>query len=725
MDKTAIYKSKKSLILQNLGQALHDIAPLLSDPTYSVYHERISSIKSDYELMLSYMRQGYADPSRDQVYRSLLRRLDIILNEANFKRRCANNTKLNNFVSKGSHFHVTPQVITKTLEGYVSDLALSGLQIYQQGEDEKEIHLKHHTFISHLFEQICFSGQWRRGDGVYYEELILSPTIDTKDACVLVSAITLSSITYFDIFKYLLLAHVYQKSTKESVRQRALVGWALTTTRTHAIYDEVKEVVEAMTNDENTTQQLLELQTQMFFCLSAERDQAKITRDIMPNLMKNKGFDITKDGIVEKEDDPMQDILDPGASDRAMEELEESFHRMMEMQRNGSDIYFGGFSQMKRYPFFYTLSNWFCPYYPSHPGITETRKKFPDDHFLTILGKNGPFCDSDKYSFALAISTIIDKMPENMRSLLNEGTAFGPMASDDVINTPANIRLMYLQDLYRFFRLCDNKDFFYNPFGGEDGCNAIFMSYDIIKDSIHTDVLGRIGNIMLKRGEYTSLGHLLQSISPERQTPQLLLLQGFYHMHMGHYEKAIFYFQNNLESTPDNKRALSGLGRCAMHCGQYDLAESSYSRLLQQSSDNSNNILNLSIAMLNNGKSSEACSSLYKLSYENPDDPKVTRVLAWCLLSCNKPEQALKQYQRLFDGGESIIEDRLNASYCYWILGNLHQALSLMNEYRSFMNSEEMADNLEKSIMKDMDVLMRNGLSRYEILMMIDMAKHV
>ena len=116
---------------------------------------------------------------------------------------------------------------------------------------------------------------------------------------------------------------------------------------------------------------------------------------------------------------------------------------------------------------------------------------------------------------------------------------------------------------------------------------------------------------------------------------------------------------------------------------------------------------------------------MYKLSYENPDDPKVTRVLAWCLLSCNKPEQALKQYQRLFDGGESIIEDRLNASYCYWILGNLHQALSLMNEYRSFMNSEEMADNLEKSIMKDMDVLMRNGLSRYEILMMIDMAKHV
>ena len=724
MDKTAIYKAKKSLILQNLGQALHEITPLLSDYSYSALHERISNIKSDYELMLSYMRQGYADPSRDQVYRSLLRRLDGVVNEANFKRKCANNARLSSYLSKVSQFSVTPHVINKTLEDYVSDLALNGLHGFSHNEDEQQIQLRHHTFISHLFEQICFSGQWRRGDGVFYEELILSPTIDTKDACIMVSAITLSSITYFDIYKYLLLAHVYQKSTKESVKQRALVGWALTTTRTHAIYDEVNEVMDAMVNDENTTLQLLELQTQMFFCLSAERDQAKISRYIMPNLMKNKGFDITKDGIVEKEDDPMQDILDPGASDRAMEELEESFHRMMEMQRNGSDIYFGGFSQMKRYPFFYTLCNWFCPYYPSHPGISETRRKFSNEQFLTILGKNGPFCDSDKYSFALALSTIIDKVPENMRSMLNDGAAFGPTASDELINTPSNIRLMYLQDLYRFFRLCDSRDFFYNPFGGEEGRNAIFMSYDIIKDHIHPDILERIGNFMMKRGEYLSLGVLLQSVSSERSTPQLLMLQGLYNMHKGLYSEAITCFQKSLESAPDNKRALSGLGRCAMYSGQYDLAETAYSHLVLQSPDNCNNELNLSIAMLNNGKASKACSSLFKLSYENPNNAKVTRVLAWCLLSCQKPEQALKQYRRLFDSGDSINEDLLNASYCHWVLGDLQQALSLMNKYRNLMDSENKDENLEAIIFKDKDVLVLNGLSLYDILMMIDMAKH-
>ena len=61
-----------------------------------------------------------------------------------------------------------------------------------------------------------------------------------------------------------------------------------------------------------------------FFCMSAERDTDEITREIMPNLMKNKGFDITRHGIVEKEDDPMQDILDPDAAEHSMEELERS-----------------------------------------------------------------------------------------------------------------------------------------------------------------------------------------------------------------------------------------------------------------------------------------------------------------------------------------------------------------------------------------------------------------
>ena len=69
----------------------------------------------------------------------------------------------------------------------------------------------------------------------------------------------------------------------------------------------------------------------------------------------------------ETEEQKLQDILNPDAEERAMEDLEKSYMRMMDMQQKGVDVYFGGFSQMKRFPFFNRASNWFVPYYPRTP----------------------------------------------------------------------------------------------------------------------------------------------------------------------------------------------------------------------------------------------------------------------------------------------------------------------------------------------------------------------
>ena len=45
-----------------------------------------------------------------------------------------------------------------------------------------------------------------------------------------------------------------------------------------------------------------------------------------------------------------------------IEALAEKMKKMMAMRDSGSDIYFGGFSHMKRFSFFYQLSNWFAPF---------------------------------------------------------------------------------------------------------------------------------------------------------------------------------------------------------------------------------------------------------------------------------------------------------------------------------------------------------------------------
>ena len=151
MDKKAIYNTKKQLINKNLGGALESISPLLADYSYSSLHERIIAIKDDYKRMLSYMRQGFPDPSRSQLYLSLLRKLDRLTNDAAVLQRTIIRTSQGHAAPPPLKF--THANISDNLQDFVSELALSGLDMSSRGTDV--IHAEHHHFMSKLFKEIC------------------------------------------------------------------------------------------------------------------------------------------------------------------------------------------------------------------------------------------------------------------------------------------------------------------------------------------------------------------------------------------------------------------------------------------------------------------------------------------------------------------------------------------------------------------------------------------
>ena len=64
------------LIADNrLGAALIVFKSLLDDRIFVQLTERYEKIKGDYDLLLSYMQQSYEDPSRGQLFSSLLSKL--------------------------------------------------------------------------------------------------------------------------------------------------------------------------------------------------------------------------------------------------------------------------------------------------------------------------------------------------------------------------------------------------------------------------------------------------------------------------------------------------------------------------------------------------------------------------------------------------------------------------------------------------------------------------
>ena len=452
----------------NAGLAIAEMETYLAAYPQPQTSERLNGIKAEYELMTDYWRRGVNDPQLEQLYQHLLQRVYVLYANIATYHRMRSYPVLAGIFNRVrlERQDWSLSEIRREMEAFVSGVAMLELEPENTRQEKAELLYKEHqTQMNNLFSYVLTSRMWTEGVGHDFEEILISPTIDSNDQQLLVSSVTLSLLNQFDMAKFRTLVNVYRRSQDEAVRQRALVGWALSLKEDiRKVYPEQEEIVLSLLTSEKVCEELTELQMQLVYCLNAEKDTHTIQQEIMPDILKNNNLQFTRFGIEEREDDPMEDILHPEASEQRMEKLEETFGRMMDMQKQGSDIYFGGFSQMKRFPFFYDISNWFVPFYMQHPDIIHFVHRMEGNKFLEKVMRQGPFCNSDKYSFMIAFQQVMERMPEGMRKMLERGEATMGEVPEEDMQTPAFLRRTYLMDLYRFFRLYPSRNEFQNPF---------------------------------------------------------------------------------------------------------------------------------------------------------------------------------------------------------------------------------------------------------------------
>ena len=370
----------------------------------------LQELKNNYQLMTDYWRGGAVDPRRNEVYHKLLRQLNALVTNMMIQDRISHTSSLQSLYKRGEEILpvISEHLLQVRLEEYVANVAMLEFEQEQQREEKRlRLHQEHQQFMDRLFGYILTSGVWPDWQADAFADILLSPTVDSHDQQLIVSAVMLSAMSVFDFHKFRVLVKVYRDTTDPSLRQRALVGWVFSADNSMAeFYPEMRDMIVRLCDDEQVCKELIELQMQVVFCQNAEDDRQTIQNEIMPDLMKASNLHITRQGIEEKDDDPMRDILHPDAAEEDMERMEQSMNRMMDMQKQGADIYFAGFSQMKRFTFFYDISNWFAPFSPDHPGISHIWQQGKGRKFLHVIMQLGAFCDSDKYSFVLAFEQV-------------------------------------------------------------------------------------------------------------------------------------------------------------------------------------------------------------------------------------------------------------------------------------------------------------------------------
>lgn len=716
-EKNSFKEIIKSLDEQKIRQVLTSLRSFMADTGCLADENELDEVERDYRLMLEYMGKGFDDPQRGDIYERLVRKMYGLCGKVILSYNIKNFSLFADAKRQASRFNFSLDFIKFTLENFIADVAMLEFEAEDvRSIKSKELYIAHDDFMQSLFCHILVSEPWSDEYASAMEKLLLSPTIDINDAQLLISAMTLAVMNNGDLNKFKVLADIYKQTAFEKIRQRALVGWAVSLSEVINRH-EAENIVADMVTTTNTVNDLVDLQKQMIYCMNAEQDHDKIQKDIMPELLKNNNLKITRFGIVEKEEDAMSDIFDPGASERAMEKMEDSFRKMIDMQKAGSDIYFGGFSQMKRYPFFYKVANWFTPFYMEHSGISDSLKGFENAKMLEAMVKHGPFCDSDKYSFVLVLASVISNLPANMRELFGSADNFGQMVSDEEQTTPAYIRRMILQDMYRFFRLYSLRSQLVNPF--DEKHFLPILNVASMKGFVDS-VLPELAYFMYKHKNISALEQLL-NVCKDCSEPKFLLIKALYNIDFkNELDVAGEILDTVLATDSENKRALSLAGKVCFTQGNYSRAAEFYGRLYDLDTDNATVALNYCVALSKACMYDRAVNLLYKLTIESPDSVQITRVLAWTLMGLSKFEQAEKEYNRLLKKENIEAGDYLNAGYCYWCMGDVPQAVSMFLNFVNMIEGDKDFSGIYDEMLEDKEFLMSHGKSETDIILMTD-----
>lgn len=713
------------LIERNLGEAIQAMESFLSVHPHQVNTDRLFAIKTDYQTMIDYWRRGFKDPQLNSLYDKLLQRMYVLYTNIAISYAIGHSSFLSSIHMR---VHVSardwsPQVIREDLESFVSDVAMLSLETGRMAQDNrKEIFVRHQQLMAGLFDFILTSSVWSDGFAGAMEGILLSPTVDTNDQQLIVSVIMLSLIEHFDMAKFRLLVHVYQQTADEAVRQRALVGWvfALNEEIGRKIYPEQILLVKELLKDENCCRELTELQEQIIYCINAEKDHLTIQQEIMPDLLKQQKMQESISGVDHIDEEALHDLLYPEEAEQTIENIEASFQRMQEMKQQGSDIYFGGFSRMKRFPFFQELSNWFVPFYIDHPDIASAAEKMQGLRFLREMMTKGTFCNSDKYSFMLAFEQVMGQIPPQIRRMMEHGELPLDDFGEEDIHSSAFIRRIYLQDLYRYSRIYPKRSELTDVFGQESG-GYLFFANRLFSNTPLEEHFREVVSFLIKKNRNYDACRLLRNYGENRHDFRYYMMAGYlaqkgYDVVAGSKVKKTDpaeYYAKALQLKPDHERALFGYMRGLIASERFVEALDICDRLLELWPDKRIYLSFRALSLLRLQRFEEAQQLYFRLNYEYPDDLEVRRSLAWALTCNGKYDQADKMYDQLISTDDYKHVDLLNYGYCLWFGGHVDKAVDCFRRYL------KETDKSSDAILEERPLILAKGITEAEIQMML------
>lgn len=595
--------------------------------------------------------------------------------------------------------------VKSTLEKFVSREAMlflnHDLSKEEQDQASARLYQEWEECREKIFGRFVSSGYWNDEERAAVKDTILSPTVDSLTSQLLVSAITLSAATVFDMGKFTLLYDIYRQTDDDEVKVRALLGWLLVSTNC-GCYEQhpdfrsfAEQLTEDCKNDSDLLAEIIKAQKMLAVTVFSEQKSIDYTNDIMSSLskrflgdLKNKVadlldadedmrnlFGIDEDEETSEEESPIRSV-DINTDEDGVDNLNvdvDSPLSMDEMMDKGIDILLPQFKMLRDQTDFFThLYNWFMPFYLKNPHVTEALG-FVDEKrkFCKAFCSTARSCPADAYSLANLIISHPNEIPENIVDCYDDpeddGDGSEPADEEEIVNEffkepgehrAKRIRINYIRNLLRFSKFYKEKDELFTILDELDDDKPAYavLAGPLFQNEFFDKYRMAIARYSFRREFPDMVEVMLEGVPCD--TLEMHFMKGWVCMQKGDdhsLRMAVDHFKKMLKIKPDMKQVYLQLGICYRNLIQVDEYLENFDKLMEfKDSFSEEELFELKLDKLKfivmNNRFEEAMPLAYELDYTHPENQMAGALLTQLLIKIggeHAEENFQKAHQRL------------------------------------------------------------------------------
>lgn len=685
--------------------------------------DKLLETEKNYQYMLDFLSTGNSDPEASntlaEIRKALRKANDIIYRETNKMdssdlyssslrlvklRNHSFDTLLQSFTSAFQEDQKTAIQIGKPMFSKKQENALNDLFLYiwvLNNEDSSEYDSINSTLLD-------------SDQPEYLKSLILS-------------AVILSNTSFFDPDSFELILNLYDNTDSVALKAKAITGIILISLlHSKRIEDNIRlrSRLFLSAQDPELNGILNNTLLSIIQTYDTTRIDNKMRNDVLPGLMKMNPDIIEKmrnmstdsDNFLSDDNPDWEDFIENSEIGKKIQEIND-------LQLEGADVMATAFSNLKSFPFFNNISNWFTPYINGNYQFDGFNWTNEDD----VENISAVMCTSDLHSFLLSVGTLPDDkrnmMIGNMLNQIKEAREGMSNSIGESETQLLNKKIKHsLQDIYRFHKFFPKKADFNDPFALPFLKENFAPLINIL--GLEPENIRLIAEFYLKNKYYEESANMFELVN--ELTPgnyDIWEKIGYGLDKTKQYELASQWYKKAELVNPGDNWLTKQLAVSLKNAGKPKEALEYYNLALGNDPENYHLIMSAAQCQIDCDNFEEARKHLFHAQYLKPQKLAPLRAQAWVELLDGNLNKAQELYVRIMVHPESDKIDFLNAAHSYLAAGNFKDALKC---YRTFVDKSENQDikNLVLAFRDDAETLKKINIHTQDLRLIIDKLRY-